>query len=238
MMEKRSMKKKIQSLKDHTIVCGYGRMGKIIADELMRAGRPLVVVESAVAKTEDLENDEILVIKGDATNETSLEQAGVQKAASLVATLGSDADNLFLTLTARDMNQSLEIIARAENETNTRKFTQAGATRVVSPFAIGAGHIVSLLTRPAIVDFVDLITGDEGIKLEVAQEDVNADCPFTGRTLAEGHVRQKLGGMVIAIRKSDHSLIFDPAPSTRVDEGDCLFVMRSASITSAAQEKA
>lgn len=232
-MEKRSMKKQIDALKDHTIVCGYGRMGKIIADELNRANKPLVVVDAVATKAEDLERDGLLVIKGNATEETILEQAGVKKASALVATLGTDADNLFLTLTARDMNPNLEIIARAENEGNTRKFTQAGATRVVSPFAIGAGHIVSLLTRPTVVDFVDLITGDEGVKLEVAQEDVTEDGPFQGRTLAEGHVRQKLGGMVIAIRKADQTLLFDPTPATRMDAGDCLFVMRSSATTTA-----
>jgi voltage-gated potassium channel len=235
MMEKRSMKKKIQTLKNHTIVCGYGRMGKIIADELTKANQPLVVVESSANKTEELESEGTLVIRGDATSETFLEQAGVSKASALVATLGTDADNLFLTLTARDMNPNLEIISRAESENNTRKFTQAGASRVVSPFAIGAGHIVTLLTRPTVIDFVDLITGDEGIKLEVAQEEVTADGPFHGRTLAEGHVRQELGGMVIAIRKADKSLLFDPRPETRMDAGDCLFVMRSSATTSPQQ---
>jgi voltage-gated potassium channel len=226
--EKRSMQNRIDNLNKHTIVCGHGRMGKIIAEQLHRASKTIVVVETDAGKAEELERAGILVIKGDATAETTLQQAGVERAAALVATLGSDADNLFLTLTARDMNPKMEIIARAENEKNTRKFTQAGATRVVSPFAIGAGHIVSLLTRPTIVDFVDLITGEDDIKLEVVQHEVGPDSPFAGRTLAEGHVRQELGGMVIAIRKTDKNLIFDPTPSTRIDGGDRLFVMSSS----------
>ena len=226
--EKRSMQKQIDSLKGHTIVCGHGRMGKIIAEQLHRAGRALVIVEAEATKAEELSRGDMLVVKGDATAESTLQQAGVERANALVATLGSDADNLFLTLTARGMNDALDIIARAENENNTRKFTQAGASRVVSPFAIGAGHIVSLLTRPTIVDFVDLITGEDDIKLEVGQTEVGPDSPFAGRTLAEGHVRQELGGMVIAIRKTNKTLLFDPAPSTRIDIGDRLFVMSSA----------
>ncbi len=227
MREKRSMQKHIDTLREHTIVCGYGRMGRIIAEELHKAGKPLVVVEAEASKSDDLETSGLLVIKGDATAEATLQQAGVERAQALVATLGSDADNLFLTLTARGMNQQLEIIARAENEGNTRKFTQAGASRVVSPFAIGAGHIVSILTRPSVVDFVDLITGDDDIKLEVVQNAVAEDSPFAGRTLAEGHVRQELGGMVIAIRKADKTMLFDPPPSTRIEADDRLYVMRS-----------
>jgi len=226
--EKRSMQKQIDALKNHTIVCGHGRMGKMIAEQLQRTGHRIVVVESDPVKTEEMERNHILVTKGDATSEAILQQAGVDRAKALVATLGSDADNLFLTLTARGMNPQLDIIARAENEKNNRKFTQAGASRVVSPFAIGAGHIVSLLTRPTIVDFVDLITGEDDIKLEVTQSEVQADSSFAGRTLAEGHIRQELGGMVIAIRKADHTLIFDPTPSTRIDVGDRLFVMSSS----------
>ncbi len=225
--EKRSMQNKINQLTNHTIVCGYGRMGKTIAEQLHRANKPIVVVESEPSKTEELERAEILVVKGDATTEASLKQAGVEQAKALVATLGSDADNLFLTLTARGMNPNIEIIARAENEGNTRKFTQAGANRVVSPFAIGAGHIVSILTRPSVVDFVDLIAGEDDVKLEVMQHSVMEDSPCAGRTLAEGHVRQELGGMVIAIRKADKTMLFDPPPSTRLDTGDRLYVMRS-----------
>ena len=225
--EKRSMQKKIDQMTDHTIVCGYGRMGKIIAEQLQRNGKPLVVVESDPTKADSIERGDMLVIKSDATIESSLQQAGVDRAAALVATLGSDADNLFLTLTARGMNKDIEILARAENEGNTRKFTQAGASRVISPFAIGASHIVSILTRPSVVDFVDLITGEDDIKLEVVQHAVAKESPYTGRTLAEGHVRQQLGGMVIAIRKADKTMIFDPPPSTRIAHGDCLYVMSS-----------
>ena len=226
--EKRSMQKRIEKLTNHTIVCGYGRMGKIIAEQLQRAEQPLVVVESDGAKAEEIERQGMLVIKSDATSETSLQLAGVEQAKALVATLGSDAENLFLTLTARGMNTKLDIIVRAENESNTRKFTQAGASRVISPFEIGASHIVSILTRPSIVDFVDLITGEDDIKLEVIQSEVTADSPFAGRTLAEGHVRQELGGMVIAIRKTDKTLLFDPPPSSRIEAGDRLYVMSSA----------
>lgn len=227
-MEKRGMQSRINSLKEHTIVCGYGRMGRIIAETLHRLGEPLVVVDNDANRVADAEKSGGLVIKGDANDEVTLQQAGIARAKALVATLGTDADNLFLTLTARGINAKLDIIARAENENNGPKFTQAGASRVVSPFAIGAGHIVRVLTRPTVVDFVDLITAEEDIKLEVIQTTIDKGSPFAGRTLAESRIRQEMGGMVIAIRKQNKTLLFDPSPSTQIDVDDRLYVLSSS----------
>ncbi|MBT3193381.1 MAG: potassium channel family protein, partial [Verrucomicrobia bacterium] len=188
-MEKRSMQKEIDKLTEHIIVCGYGRMGRNIANALSKTGRTVVVIEMDAQTTEEIERDGRLVVKGDAAEEAVLQQAGIDRASAIVATLGSDADNLFLTLTARGINPDLNIIARTEDERNGSKFAQAGATRVVSPFATGANHIVRLLTRPDVVDFVELVAEDDDIQFEVSQINVDADSPFAGKTLAEGHVR-------------------------------------------------
>jgi voltage-gated potassium channel len=226
-MEKRGMHRTISTLNAHTIVCGFGRMGRMIASSLKDAGKSVVVIEKIVPTADKIEQSGFLVVRGNASDEETLRKAGIDKATSLVATLGTDADNLFLTLTARGLNDSLNIIVRAEDENNTRKFTQAGASRVVSPFAIGAGHIVRVLTRPTVVDFVDLLSNDDDIKFEVAQTDIDQNSPFAGKTLAEAHVRQELGGMVLAIRNANGRLLFDPAPNTRIDEGDTLYVIGS-----------
>lgn len=221
------MQKEIDSLTQHIIVCGYGRMGHIIADSLVKAGRTIVIIEMDPAVADEIERDGRLVIRGDAAEEESLHQAGIERASSIVATLGTDADNLFLTLTAHGMNPDLNIIVRAEDERNCRKFTQAGASRVVSPFDTGANHIVRLLTRPDVVDFVELVA-DEDIQFEVRQIDVDTDSSLAGKTLAEGRVRQEVGGMVLAIRTAAGSVSFDPPPDSRLGAGDVLFVVGSS----------
>ncbi len=226
-MERRNMKKEINELKQHIIVCGYGRMGRSIASSLSEAGRAIVIIECHAETVAELEREGQRVVKGDAAEESSLMAAGIDRASALVATLGTDADNLFLTLTAREMNSNLNIIARAEDERNCRKFTQAGASRVVSPFATGANHIVRLLTRPDVVDFVELVARDADVQFEVSQIDVDAESSLAGKSLAEGRVRQTVGGMVLAIRKSSGRLLFDPPPDSRLETGDVLLVVGS-----------
>lgn len=224
-MERRSMQKEIDTLTDHIVVCGYGRMGRSIAASLINTGRSVVIIESAPDILDELEREGQLCVKGDAADEAVLRRAGINHARALVATLGSDADNLFLTLTARGMNPDLDIIARSEEERNRPKFIQAGATRVVSPVATGAKHIVRLLTRPDVVDFVELVARDDDVQFEVSQITVDETTPFVGKTLADGHVRQKVGGMVLAIRKPDGDVLFDPKPNTKVTPGDVLLVV-------------
>lgn len=227
-MEKRGMKKKINVTSGHIIVCGYGRMGRMITAALINAGRKVVVIENVPQIAEEIERDGMLVVMGDASEEDSLQSAGIDRAASLVTTLGSDADNLFLTLTARGMNSELDIIARADDDRNCRKFSQAGASRVVSPLAAGSGRIIRLLTRPDVVDFVELMAEGDEIQFEVSRIDVDESSVFAGKTLAEGHVRQEVGGMVLTIQRADGGVIFDPSPDLRVKTGDTLFVVGSA----------
>ncbi len=227
-MERRNMQKEIDALKQHIVVCGYGRMGHNIADSLIGTGRKVVIIENEPNVIGEIEHEGRMVVKGDASEEEVLREAGIERASALVATLGTDADNLFLTLTARGMNDSLNIIARAEDERNCRKFTQAGASRVVSPFATGANHIVRLLTQPDVVDFVELVAQDADVQFEVSQIDVDKASDFAGKTLVEGRVRQAVGGMVLAIRKSDGRLLFDPPPESRLSTGDVLLVVGSS----------
>jgi voltage-gated potassium channel len=201
-------------------------MGSVIAADLRTARQTVVIVESDPDLVAEAERQGLPAVKGDANTEETLELAGVARAAALVGTLATDADNLFLTLTARGMNPELNIIVRAEDESNTRKFRQAGASRVVSPYSTGAGHIVRLLTRPEIVDFVELVTQDADIHFEVSQVEVAEDSPFAGKTLAESRVRQATGGMVLAIKRRGGGAIFDPKPDTTIQAGDVLVSVR------------
>jgi len=193
----------------------------------MDAGRKVIVIEKRAQLAEEIELDGIPVVMGDASEEESLQKAGIKRAVSLVATLASDAENLFLTLTARGMNPDLDIIARAEDDRNCRKFTQAGASRVVSPLATGSSRIIRLLTRPDVVDFVELMSEGDEIQFEVSRIEVDDSNAFAGKTLAEGRVRQEVGGMVLSIQRAGGRVIFDPSPDLKLETGDTLFVVGS-----------
>jgi voltage-gated potassium channel len=182
-------------------------------------------VVSVVSLAEEIERDGIPVVTGEAAEEETLQRAGIAKAVSLVATLGSDADNLFLTLTARGMNPELDIIARAEDDRNCRKFIQAGASRVVSPLDAGSNRIIRLITRPDIVDFVELMAEGDDIQFEISKITLDDSSQFAGKTLAEGHVRQEAGGMVMAVKRSGGRTLFDPSPDLRLEPGDSLFIV-------------
>ncbi len=236
-MEKRGMHKSIDSIKDHIIVCGYGRMGSNVVTALKNAGRKVVVVENVQQIADDVERDGFLVIAGDATEDEVLTSAGIERACALVATLGSDADNLFLTLTARGMRPDLNIISRVEDENNCRKFTKAGATRVVSPLSVGSSRIIRLLTRPDIIDFVELVAEDDDVQFEVSKIEIDPNSPFAGKSLVGGLVRQHVGGMVLSIRRADGRRIFDPPAETVLHVGDSLFVVGATGERARSQNK-
>jgi voltage-gated potassium channel len=224
---RRGMQKDISKLNHHTILCGYGRMGHLVAETLKDSGRDVVVVENTPEVAEEAVERGLLVIHGNATDEEILTAAGIERASALVATLGSDADNLFLTLTGRGMNKDLSIIVRANDPGSARKFHRAGANRVVLPDVVGADHIVRLLTRPSVVDFVELVAKDGGIELEVRQIEIAADSPFADKTLSEARIRQATGCIVLAIRRPGQKTLFDPGPDARILSGDTLLAIGS-----------
>lgn len=225
---RKKMIRQIQALKEHTIVCGYGRMGRYVVNELSQQNAPLVIIERDPELSASLSEKGILTIHGDASDESILEYAGIRRAGALVAALNSDADNLYLTLTAHGMNPHLRIIVRAEEEVSHPKFLRAGATKVISPYAIGADHIVQLLLQPRVVDFIELVTQRGALELNIDQCEVQEDSPLCHKTLAESRARQTLGRMVLAIKKPDGGALFDPAPDTRLKPGDVLVTIGSA----------
>jgi len=223
---RRTMMKKIAQMKQHTIICGYGRTGSRVVAELQAANKPFVVIEQNEEIAKRLEEQSIPCIADDAIEEETLDAANICKADSLVAALGSDAENLFLTLTASGLCSNLRIIARVHDPENTRKFQKAGATRVVSPIASGANQIAQLITRPSVVDLVELVTRDKSIAMQVFEYPVDEESDMLGKTLAEARVRQTLGGMVIAIKHPTGQTAFDPGPDTRLQLGDTLVAIR------------
>lgn len=227
-MEKRDMQKEINSISKHIIICGYGRMGKGLSAALIEAGKTIVVIENNQTLVEELERDEIRFVMGDASEEETIQKAGIERAEALVATLGSDAHNLFLTLTAREMNPELDIIARIEDERNCRKFKQAGASRVVSPLATGTNRIFRLLTRPDVTEFVELISKGTEVQFAVRRINVDDSSAFINKSLVEGNIHKEVGGMVLAIEKSTGKVIFDPHPTSVLELGDTLVVVSAA----------
>ena len=227
---RRTMMKKITRLKNHAIICGYGRTGSRVVAELQATGTPFVVIEDNETTVKRLDEQSIPYIKGDATEEETLESAQVGEADSLVAALGSDAENLYLTLTASGLCSELRIIARVHDPESTRKFYKAGAKRVVSPIATGANQIAQLITRPSVVDLVELVTKDKSIALQVFEYPIDEASDMLEKTLSEARVRQTLGCLVIAIKHPNGTTAFDPGPNTRLKLGDILVAIRQPEI--------
>jgi voltage-gated potassium channel len=225
---RRAMMKKIAQMKNHVIICGYGRTGSRVVTELESAGKPFVVIEQNEDLVRRLEEQGIPCIQGDATEEETLEKALISTADSLVAALESDAENLFLTLTASGLCSTLRVIARVHEPDNSRKFRKAGAHRVVSPISTGANQIAQLLTRPSVVDLVELVTRDKSIALQVFEHTIDEQNDMLGKTLSEARVRQTLGSMVIAVKHRDGTTAFDPGPETRLELGDVLVAIRQS----------
>ncbi len=220
------MDKQIEKLNRHIIICGFGRTGDYIARDLLKLKKPFVVIENDPERIMVLEQEGVLYISGDPSEEELLEAAGVTRAESLVASLPKDADNLFLTINARSLNRDLHIIARVQDSGNGRKLLKAGANQVVSPFSTGAARIVQLLTRPAAVDMIELVTQRENLELEVCEITVDEKSNLAHKTLAESHVRQTLGCMVFAIKRVSGETVFDPDPQMRIETGDVLMVIK------------
>ncbi|TFH38336.1 MAG: potassium channel protein [Chrysiogenales bacterium] len=153
---RRKLEKKISVLMNHYIVCGYGRIGSLVCKELQRHRKNFVVIENSIGSIERMESDGVLYIPADATTDETLLQAGIMKAAGIVTALGSDADNVFITLTAKGLRPDIFILARSSNDSNEKKLERAGATRVVSPYLIGGKRMAQVLIRPTVVDFIDI----------------------------------------------------------------------------------
>ena len=219
----RKLESRIKHLNNHVIICGFGRMGKLLVQRLIERGVPLVVVERDPQKCRRIEQLGQLYLVGDATEEDTLHRAGIGRAKHLVALLTSDGDNVFVTLTARQMRPELHIVARAEQLSSEAKILRAGADRVISTQAIGAERIANVLTRPQLVDLVDVAS--KSVELEVDEFVVSNDSPIAGKSLRESNIRQAADVMVVAIRGEDGSTRFNPGANEIVQPNDTLITI-------------
>ncbi|MDH5707224.1 MAG: potassium channel protein, partial [Candidatus Aminicenantes bacterium] len=213
---RRRMEKKLENLKDHYIICGHGRMGRVVRERLEEEKMPFVVIDNNEKKFEDLkQTHKDLFIKGDATQEDVLIQAGIKKSKGLAALLPTDADNLYLILTARLINPSVFILSKALDEEAERKLLQIGANRVVSPFKLSGFKIAQGLIRPTLVDFIDLIIRRKELSLYMEEFVVTKDSSLVERTLRECDMRKTSNIIVVAVKKPGEDIIFNPSPDIK-----------------------
>ncbi|MCG3137348.1 MAG: Glutathione-regulated potassium-efflux system protein KefC [Phycisphaerae bacterium] len=221
--ERQKMHKRIAALQGHVLICGYGRVGKMVVEQLQAQKLEFVILDNAPARLAELERAGMLFVQGDASEESALDQAGISRARVLVATLPHDADNVYVVLTARALNPQLLIIARAESTSSEAKLLRAGADRVVCPQIIGAYRIANLITRPSVVDFVDVAS--QGVEFQVNEYQVSPDSPWAGKSLREAAIRQQLDAIVVAIRKHTGRTLFNPSAQEQLEAGDTLIMI-------------
>jgi voltage-gated potassium channel len=224
---KRKMFRDINKLKGHYIVCGSGRIGSGIVREIARRGYDFVVIEQDEAIADKLLSQGYLVLMGDSTSDEVLHGAGIDRARGLVCAVSSDPDNLYITLTARDINKDLYIIARANEESAIKRLLKAGANKVVSPSITGANQMAQMLLRPAVADFIELATMTEQLELEMEQIEITEGSPFINIQLKSTDIRSSLNVIVIAIKRKKGDMIFNPSADTLIETGDSLVVIGS-----------
>ncbi len=216
---------KLKNMKNHYIVCGYGRIGSIIAQELKSNGIPLIVVDQNSQFKEKLRSQDIPYIIDDATSEDVLVEAGILRAKGLVTVVLSDADNLFITMSARGINPDLFILARADQETSEKKLIRAGANKVVMPYLIGGLRMVHTILKPAVTDFFDFAMQDKTIELEMEELKVKEKSPLNGVRLMDSGIRQDMNVMIVAIRDKAGVMSFNPSSDVAMEAGTTLIAM-------------
>jgi len=224
-LERRRLGLQVKNMKNHYIVCGYGRIGRVIAQELKAHRVPFLVVEQSPGLREVLEGAGIPYIIGDATSEEVLVEAGIERAKGLVSVVLSDADNLFITMTARGLNPNLFILVRADEEHNQKKLLRAGANRVVLPYVIGGQKMAHTIVKPLISDFFELTVHDRSIELRMEELRVSDSSPLNGVTLMESGLRHRMNVLIVAIHKKDGTMTFNPSSTTRIEGGDTLIAL-------------
>lgn len=218
----------LDEISNHFIVCGYGRIGAIVVEELKRRNVPYVVIERDAERVHAVIEAGGLAVEADASREEVLTKVGIDRARGLIAAVGTDAENVYAILTARGLRPDLFIIGRAETPDAIRKLQRAGANRVLSPYQIGAVQMAQTALRPAVVDFVDLVTSSEHLELGIEQVTITAGSELTDRSIIEANLRQRFGVIVVGIQRAGGRMEFNPAPEARMRVDDQLVVLGPA----------
>lgn len=225
---RKRMEKRIGSLTDHYLVCGFGRIGEVICRELASKPVPFVVIENQEERASKAEEAEHMVLRGDATDEKVLLAGGAPRARGLFAVLPTDAGNVFVTLTAKELNPSLVVVARAVTARSERTLAHAGADKVISPYAIGGHRMAQAALRPAVVDIIELVTDYQSLELQLEEIAVPLRSPCEGVTLRDSGLREQMGVIVVAIKRTSGKMVFNPSADERIEVGDRLVALGEA----------
>lgn len=212
-------------IKNHVIVCGYGRMGHLICEHLIQQKLPFVVIDRDEKALEGFALPRGVPLRGDATDDATLQLAGVTRARALIAAAASDAANLYITMSARLLNDKVLIVARCEDENAQEKMKRAGANRVVSPYRIGGTHMALAVVRPSAMEFFDVATRAGHLELQLEETQLAAGSTLVGVSLRDRHLRQELGVIIVAIKKQGGQMVFNPPSDTVLQAGDVLIAL-------------
>ncbi len=224
-IDERRQKRMLEALQDHFIVCGYGRIGSLIAEELHKQGVPFVVVERDPERVRTVTERGWVALAADASHEDVLVRVGVHRARGLIAAVGTDAENVYAVLTARVVRPDIFIIARVESDDAEPKLRRAGADRVVSPYHIGASHMAQSALRPTVVDFLQLATSSGYLDLSMEQVRIQEGSNLVGQTIVDAGIQQTFGVIIVAIRRADRTMEFNPSPDATIQAGDEMVVL-------------
>ena len=225
LLEGKRMDKRIAGMSVHHVVAGLGRVGSVVADEFEAAGLPFVVIDGDEGALTRAKERGWAWVRGDATEESTLAEAGIDRANSLTTTLHTDAANVFVALTARGLAPNLFIVARSTTQSSESKLLRAGADRVITPTEIGGRRMAAMVMRPAVVDFLDVVSHEHGIDLKLEQITLSAGDPWVGWTIGDAHIRSTTGAYVLAIHQADGVDNSNPDPETTMQAGDDLVVL-------------
>ncbi|MDA8098051.1 MAG: potassium channel protein [Nitrospiraceae bacterium] len=222
---RKNMEKQIESLKDHYIICGYGRIGSLICKEFSAKPLPFVIVENKEPVLEKLASEGYPFIRGNATEDETLLKAGIRRAKGLISVVTSDTENVYITLTARGLNPDLYILSRAGEEGSEVKLKRAGANKVISPYHIGGSRMAQAILRPNVVDFIEIATGRDRLDLQMEEISIPAHSYCSGENILSSGFRKETGVIIVGIKKATGKMVFNPDSNTRLDGHDTLIVL-------------
>ncbi len=220
----RRMRKKIDGLKKHYIICGYGRVGRQVAKEFKKTKAPFVIVENDPEIIARFDEESLFFVEGDATNDRILELAGITKAKGLISAVNTDADNIFVVLSAKTLNPEIFIVARANSGESKEKLKKAGADRVISPAVIGGRRMAALVIKPIACDYLDIVTHGEDLEFQLEELKIKQNSKILDTTLGDADIRSKTGALILAIKRSG-TYNTNPSASMKILEDDVLIVI-------------
>ena len=219
------LEKIIEKMNNHYIICGGGRIGFLICRELMAGKMPCVLIDNNPEVIQKAQDEGFIYCKGDATQDKVLIEAGIKRAKGIVCVLPSDAENLYVILTAKELNQKIYIMARSEEEESEHRLLRAGADRVMSPYTLGGVRMAMAILRPAMLDFIEITTSRQSLELRMEEISICKGSPFISQSLEDSGIRKRYGLIIVAVKKDSGKMIFNPMANYIIAEGDRLIAM-------------